>query len=301
MAGPYYFTDVSHHKGELDMQTFADAGHRIVISKASDNYYLKDRDGNYYYDEDHHVDCYWVDNHVNARRVGLGSAGYHFVRWDRPIGTEALIVEKNLQYYKGALLLLPPEHQSKKVAILDMEQHDEQMEAIGITGPTEKMQRMTKAIVEAYLKEYEHVIIYMAWWWWRQYLTEETQIWLSERVSIWVVWYCEADELVDNKPPNPEGIPWVPAGFKAEYATTVEDMVGKVFARQFTSAGRYPGITSGIDTNLTCMPKDQLFRIMGDGSVDPPEPPEPPVDPSCFEKIKALIVAVLACLAGKKE
>lgn len=71
--------------------------------------------------------------------------------------------------------------------------------------------------------------------------------------------------------------PSVPRGFSNEYAVKANDMIGKLFAWQYSARGRFATIQSNIDLNLTALPKEELFALFHqDGAVDPPPPPPPP-------------------------
>ena len=109
----YQFADISHHKGDVDIQVFASAGHRIVISKASDNYHLPDKNGQYDFPAERHFDSRFVDNFTNTRAAGLVAGAYHFCRFDRPkpVNNRAAIVQANLTYFQTAIAMLPPEYQ----------------------------------------------------------------------------------------------------------------------------------------------------------------------------------------------
>ena len=131
----YQFADVSHHKGDLDISKFAAMGHRILISKASDNYHLPDINGQYDFSAERHYDARFVQNFVNTRENGLIAGAYHFCRWDRPlpISNRTAIVEANLAYFQDAINRLPQQYQGEvDTAILDMEQSGTQLTAAGL-------------------------------------------------------------------------------------------------------------------------------------------------------------------------
>ncbi len=268
----YQFPDISHHKGDLDIQTFANAGHRMVIIKASDNYHMPDRDGRYDFSANRHFDSRFVQNFVNTRAAGLVAGAYHFVRFDRPLPVDNrdAIVQANLEYFQTAVNLLPAEYQTEVVtAILDIEQSASQLQAAGLNRSI--VSRMAKDIVTLFLENYESVILYSGSWWTNEWLTTETTEWMAERMGVWEPEYVSID---NNSPINPSYKPSVPRGFSNEYALTAGDVTGKLFAWQYTATGRFPGIPTNIDLNLTSLPKEELFTFFHqDGSVDPPEPP----------------------------
>lgn len=271
----YYFTDLSHHKLDVDIQTFADAGHRLCVTKASDNYHLPDRDGKYDFAAERHYDSRFVQNFVNTRNVGLVAGAYHFFRWDRPRATREQIVQANLDNFQTAINLLPEEHRNIKCAILDMEQPGTQLQAAGLGKAA--VSSMARSMVEAFAEKYEHLILYAGSWWTDEWLTRETTVWMAERMS---VWEPEYRAISNNVPLDPDYKPSVPYGFSNEYAVSADDYIGKLFAWQFSAGGRFPGISPNIDINQTRMPKEELYKLFHqDGAVDPPEPP--PVDDKC--------------------
>jgi GH25 family lysozyme M1 (1,4-beta-N-acetylmuramidase) len=283
----YQFADISHHKGDLDIQTFANAGHRIVISKASDNYHLPDRNGRYDFAAERHYDSRFVQNFVNTRAAGLVAGAYHFCRFDRPqpIGNRAAIVQANLDYFQIAVNMLPAEHQSEVVtAILDMEQSGSQLQAAGLNRSV--ISDMAKDIVTLFLENYEQVILYSGSWWTDEWLTRDTTEWMAERVGVWEPEYVTID---DNNPLNPNYEPSVPKGFSNQYALQANDIVGKLFAWQYTAKGRFPNISSNIDLNLTSLPKEELFALFHqDGAVDPPPTPPPATGEELSEMLEGL-------------
>lgn len=268
----YQFADISHHKGDLDIQIFANAGHRLVVSKASDNYHLPDTDGKYDFAAERHYDARFVQNFVNTRKTGLVAAAYHFCRWDRPVGSRTKIVQANLDYFQTAINMLPDEYKKEVVTVvLDMEQRDTQLKAAGLGKVA--VSNMAREIVEAFEPEYEHLILYSGSWWANEWLTKETTQWMAQRMSVWEPEYVSVQ---NNNPVNPDYKPSVPIGFSNEYAVKANDMVGKLFAWQYTSEGRFSTIRSNIDLNLTALPKEELFDLFHqDGAVDPPPPPPP--------------------------
>jgi len=268
----YQFSDISHHKGDLDIQIFANAGHRLVISKASDNYHLPDRDGKYDFAAERHYDSRFVQNFTNTRAAGLIAGAYQFCRFDRPlpISNRTAIVQANLDYFQIAIGMLPPEHQSEvKTVILDIEQSATQLNAAGLNRTI--VSEMSKDIVTLYMEHYENVILYSGSWWTNEWLTQATTEWMAERISVWEPEYVTIE---NNLPLNQDYQPSVPKGFSNTYALTANDVVGKMFAWQYTATGRFPTITSNIDLNLTALPKDELFKLFHqEGAVDPPPPP----------------------------
>jgi GH25 family lysozyme M1 (1,4-beta-N-acetylmuramidase) len=266
----YQFPDISHHKGDLDIQIFANAGHRIVISKASDNYHLPDINGKYDFAAERHYDSRFVQNFTNTRQAGLVAGAYHFCRWDRPTATRPQIVQANLDYFQTAVKLLPAENQKEVVtAVLDMEQSATQLQAAGLNRTV--ISEMAKDMVTLFLENYENVILYSGSWWTDEWLTQATTEWMAERVGVWEPEYVT---LVGNDPYNLNYKPSVPKGFLNEYALKANDVVGKLFAWQYTAGGRFTNITSSIDLNLTALPKEELFTLFHqEGAVDPPPPP----------------------------
>ncbi|HKJ26161.1 MAG TPA: GH25 family lysozyme [Anaerolineales bacterium] len=269
----YQFADVSHHKGALNIQAFADLGHRIVVSKASDNYHLPDINGKYDFAADRHYDARFVENFVNTRESGLVAGAYHFCRFDRPLplGNRAAIVQANLDYFQIAIKRLPEQYQDEvDTAIMDMEQSADQLRAAGLNRAV--ISAMAKDMVTLFLENYSHVILYSGSWWTDEWLTSEATEWMAERVGVWEPEYVT---LISNYPWNKNYKPSVPKGFSNEYAESVDDYIGKLFAWQYTAKGRIPGEFSNIDLNLTALKKEELFKLFHqEGAVDPP--PEPP-------------------------
>ncbi len=294
----YQFADISHHKGDVDIQIFASAGHRIVISKASDNYHLPDRNGQYDFSAERHFDSRFVQNFTNTRAAGLVAGAYHFCRFDRPkpVSNRQAIVQANLTYFQTAVAMLPPEHQdSVQTAILDIEQSASQLQAAGLDRAT--VSDMAKDIVTLFLENYENVILYSGSWWSDQWLTAATTEWMAERIGVWEPEYVT---LIGNNPWNRNFKPSVPRGFSNEYALTADDFIGKMFAWQYTAKGTFNGINGFVDLNQTSMPKEELYELFHqDGAVDPP-PPEPPptgeVESEILEAIAALDTKIDALL-----
>jgi GH25 family lysozyme M1 (1,4-beta-N-acetylmuramidase) len=271
----YQFADVSHHKGDLDISKFAALGHRIVISKASDNYHLPDINGQYDIPADRHYDARFVQNFVNTRENGLIAGAYHFCRFDRPlpVTNRTAIIEANLAYFQDAISRLPQEYQDEvDMAILDIEQTASQLNAAGLNRNV--VSDMAKDMVELFMENFQHVILYSGSWWTDEWLTMATTEWMAERMGVWEPEYLT---LINNYPWNKNYKPSLPKGFLNEYALTADDYIGKMFAWQYTDKGRIEGITSNIDLNLTAMVKEELFKLFHqDGAVDPPPPPPPP-------------------------
>jgi GH25 family lysozyme M1 (1,4-beta-N-acetylmuramidase) len=270
----YQFADISHHKGDLDIQIFANAGHRMVISKASDNYHLPDRDGKYDFAAERHYDSRFVQNFTNTRAAGLVAGAYHLCGFDRPLplSNRTAIVQANLDYFQTAVNMLPPENQAEVVTvILDMEQSASQLQAAGLSRTV--VSNMAKDIVTLFLENYANVILYSGSWWTDVWLTSTTTEWMAQRMSVWEPEYVAVS---NNDPLNPDYQPSLPKGFKNEYAVAANDMIGKMFAWQYTDTGRFPNITSNIDLNMTALPKAELFTLFNqEGSVDPPPTPPP--------------------------
>lgn len=274
----YYFADLSHHKGDLDIQVLANAGHRLVITKASDNYNLPDRNGRYEWNPQRHTDSRFVQNYVGARKAGLAAGAYHFCRWDRPLGVgRDGIIEANLQYFQEAIEAMRPDYQNIKTVILDMEQPGTQLQAAGLGKAA--VSGMAVDMVRLFGEHYENLILYSGSWWSNEWLLPETTKWMAERMMVWEPEYTIRDGSIT--PPDPNYKPSVPVGFSNEYAVKWND-VGKMFAWQFTDKGNFYG-SDNIDTNQYMMPKDEVFKLFGtDGAVDPPDPPPPTpgVDPN---------------------
>jgi len=270
----YQFADVSHHKGDLDISKFAAMGHRILISKASDNYHLPDINGRYDFSANRHYDARFVQNFVNARENGLIAGAYHFCRWDRPlpVTNRTAIVEANLANFQDAISRLPQEYQDEvDTAILDMEQSASQLNAAGLNQNI--VSNMARDMVELFMENFERVILYSGSWWTDVWLTTATTEWMAERMGVWEPEYLT---LVNNYPWNRNHKPSLPKGFLNEYALTADDYIGKMFAWQYTDRGRVDGVDSNIDLNLTAMIKEELFKLFHqDGAVDPPPPPPP--------------------------
>jgi len=270
----YQFSDVSHHKGELPFQSFADLGHRLMIAKASDNYNLPFKDGHFEWNPWNHIDAYFVDNYIGARSVGMLAAGYHFARFDRPEGlNNSDIARVNIENYLAAIDSLPPEFAEEvSVGILDVEQESAQLQAAGINKI--KVSDITVNMVERMHSVFGKVIFYSGSWWTDQWLTDEALIEIAKLATCWEPEYPSGMLAADGHSINPsfeEYIPTVPNGFTAEFTTNADDMVGKLFAHQYTSGGRVPGVNSNIDLNRTEMSKEELYRYFGhDGTVDPP-------------------------------
>ena len=270
----YQFADISHHEGDLDIQIFANAGHRMVICKASDNYHLPDINGKYDFAAERHYDSRFVQNFTNTRAAGLVAGAYHFCRFDRPLplSNRTAIVQANLDYFQTAVNMLPPEHQAEVVTvILDMEQSATQLQAAGLSRTV--VSNMAKDIVTLFLENYQNVILYSGSWWTDVWLTQTTTEWMAARMSVWEPEYVAIN---NNDPLNPDYQPSLPKGFKNEYAVAANDVIGKMFAWQYTDRGRFPNIAASIDLNLTALPKSELFTLFNqEGSVDPPPPPPP--------------------------
>lgn len=303
----YQFADISHHKGELDMQAFASLGHRIVISKASDNYHLPDVNGKYDFSAERHYDARFVENFVNTRETGMVAGAYHFCRFDRPspVTNRTRIVQANLDYFQIAIKRLPEQYQDEvDVAIMDMEQSGEQLRAANLSRTI--VSEMAKDMMTLFLENFSRVILYSGSWWTDEWLTRETTEWMAERVGVWEPEYVS---LVANYPFDKNYQPTVPKGFSNEYALTADDYIGKLFAWQYSPKGRIPGVFSNIDLNLTALKKEELFKLFHqEGAVDPPS--EPPgggngeEKPEILEAIAELddkIAALQASIADSRQ
>ena len=282
----FRFPDVSHHKGDLNMQIFADAGYRLVVSKASDNYHLPDKSGKYDFAAERHYDAWFVDNVLKTREAGLVAGAYHFCRWDRPVSSKTEIVKANYRNFQTAIERLPFQHQHFNCAILDMEQSATQLNAAGLNKY--EVSAMARDMVELFGEHFEYLILYSGSWWSDVWLTADVTSWMATRMA---VYEPEYKSIYNNKPISPNYSPSVPSGFSNEYATSADDFVGKMFAWQFTDKGRFPGIDSNIDLNQTRMPKSELYRIFGqDGSVDPPGTPN---DPGCGDTLNKALQKII--------
>ena len=286
----YQFADVSHHKGALDIQNFANLGHRMVVSKASDNYHLPDIYGKYDFSAERHYDARFVENFVHTRENGLIAGAYHFCRFDRPqpLTKRTAIVEANLTYFQTAIQRLPEQYQEEvDTAILDMEQSAEQLRAAGLNRSI--ISEMAMDMVTLFLENYSHVILYSGSWWTDEWLTSAATEWMAERVGVWEPEYVT---IISNMPWNKNYKPSVPKGFSNEYAESADDYIGKLFAWQYTAKGRVPNVYSNIDLNLTALKKDELYTLFHqEGAVDPP--PEPPgngngEEPDILQAIQSL-------------
>ena len=290
----YYFADISHHKGELDISVFAQAGHRLVISKASDSYHLPDKEGNYNFAADRHYDSRFVENYVKTRENGLAAGAYHFFRFDRPlpVTNRVQIVKKNLEYFQIAIGMLPSAHQDIQCVILDIEQSATQLIAAGLNKAS--VSDMAIDMVKLFAEHYKYLILYSGSWWTNEWLTWDCTEWMAERMAVWEPEYRIQDGSV--VPPDVDYQPSVPKGFSTEYVTSVDDFNGKMFAWQFSSKGNFFGVNN-IDTNQYRMPKDEVFKLFNtDGSVDPPEPPVPPVVEGIPKEDVDTLLAELAAL-----
>lgn len=303
----YQFADISHHKGAVDIQNFASLGHRIVISKASDNYHLPDINGKYDFSANRHYDARFVQNFVNTRQAGLVAGAYHFCRFDRPlpVTNRVGIVQANLEYFLIAINRLPEQYQDEvDTAILDMEQSPEQLRAAGLNRSI--VSEMAKDMVTLFMENFSHVILYSGSWWSDEWLTAEATEWMAERMGVWEPEYVT---LIANYPWNKNHKPSVPRGFSNEYALSADDYIGKLFAWQYTARGQVPGISSNVDLNLTAMKKEELFKLFHqEGAVDPP--PEPPDGGDGEEKseilqaiadLEAKVLALQADLADTRQ
>lgn len=290
----YKFADVSHHKKVLPFQSFADLGHRLAIAKASDSYHMPDKNGQYDIPADRHFDAYFVDNYVGFRSVGLLCAGYHFVRFDMPSGaSKDVIIQKNLDYYIQSLEMLPDEYWPEiHVGIIDMEQDGNQLIAAGLSKAN--VSNMAVKIVEKFNAAFDRLIFYSGSWWTDQWLTNDALAVIASMTTCWEPEYPSGMLAADGHSITPsfqEYIPSVPNGFTPEFTVSADDTIGKLFAHQYTSSGRVPGVNSNIDLNRTEMSKEQLYKFFGqDGAVDPPSNG----DHSGLEEDHDLILAELA-------
>lgn len=303
----YPFVDLSHHKGQVDHQAFANAGHRLGISKASDNYHLPRIDGKYDIPAEIHTDAYFAINFMGFRQVGLATAGYHFARFDRPLGaSRAKIVEMNLQYYLDALDTLPPEEREKiTMGILDMEQDASQLYAAGFKPKGPNINAMALHMVSIFSSEFQRLMFYSGSWWANEWLSTATLEKIAELSMCWEPEYISLALSQDKQNVSlfrQNYVPSLPTGFVQEWMTKADDPNGKLFAWQFSVGGRFPGSESNLDLNVTEMDKEEIFKLFGtDGAVDPPEPPptgglEPIVEQ--LDRIEANTVTTINMIGG---
>ena len=154
------FPDYSHWEGRVDPSIFSAVKPLFLSIKSSDNYVLPDKDGKYTwgkpYDDLNHEDSRYRENFDLGRDAGMLVQSWHFVRFDRPQASMSTIVQRNLDYFKGAT-----EGRVLKgdVPVLDIEQKDSQIKAANLK-PLD-VAKMAKDMVVLFEEEYERkVIIY---------------------------------------------------------------------------------------------------------------------------------------------
>jgi hypothetical protein len=275
----YQFRDVSHWKGKINHQVFADRGDRFAISKAADLYNMANKNGEYTWppgyaqnwDLLNHTDSRFVENHVGFRKVGMIAGHFMFNRFDRPRNvSKSVIVAKNLQYYLDAINLLPEEYreEAKSVGIADAEQAGGQLRAAGLDR--NEVSAMLWDVIQLYVAEFNHVILYSGSWWTDEWVTDDVMEKIAQVASVWEPEYKRLNPLTGK--PLPGAKFTVPHGFSTTFATSTDTLIGNTFAWQFTNKneGRY-------DDNFYAMPKSELYKMYGqDGAVVPPSDPQNP-------------------------
>lgn len=252
------FCDISHWQGEFDMTLLKNLGHELVMLKATDGWYMPEKDGNYIFDAAHHIDAYFVDNAVNANAAGLMFTPYMYVRFTNPKGTtydKKMLMHMQLVYLIGALGELPAELQEVRTIVLDVEDSIADIVAAGLQAAD--VEEMLMALVTEARDLFDDVIMYTGLWWTDQMLGDDTLEWLAERVSLWEAEYRNVTLKIDANG-NTTGydlfyIPSIAHGFVPEFAESANDMNGKLFAHQFTDDGHIHGYTGDLDFNITFM------------------------------------------------
>lgn len=278
----YRFVDISHWEGTVNIKELALLGHRLVVIKASDSYFMPDKNNKY--DWVNHTDAYFKENYENTRDNGLLALAYHFVRYDRPLPMwdKEAIIRANLTYLMTALSTLRPDLKEEITTVcLDLEQNASQLKAAGLTKAD--VSAMTIKIVDLFFTEFDEIVVYSGSWWTNEWITDEAMKYIASKTT-----YIEAEypdgmlNLNDRysiEERFSEYIPTVPTGYWREFATTASDCRGRIFAHQYTSSGRIPNHKTGFDLNRTELPKEELYKFFKmDGAVDPPPPPPPPPD-----------------------
>lgn len=277
MTDQKLFADISHWQGDIPVVLLMDLGHDLVIIKASDGYYMPNKQGQYTsFTEDDHVDAWFVDNVMKAAQLDMLWAPYHFVRFTNAYNNKFsrdILLEKNLEYLMGALTKLPEELQGVQTVVLDIEQDISELFDRGITSAF--VSDFVIDLVNLYLLYFKNVIIYSGSWWTSQMLDNQTLESLATKVSMWEAEYRSNRLIYEGG--NCIGyensyIPTLPHGFKPEFATNIQDLNGRLFAHQFTDDAHIKGYTGDLDFNITHLSSEainSLFSLM----VEEEEPP----------------------------
>lgn len=278
----YKFPDISHHKGDVDMQAFADIGARIVISKASDSFHMPDKAGKYDFAANRHTDAWFADNVVKTRETGLIAGSYHFARFTYPGNNKTEIVNNNLRFYMDALNSLPLTIKEtmdlRACGIIDAEQTSYQLKAAGLT-PVE-VSAMLWDIVQQWADNFDRVILYSGSWWTNQWITNAAMAKIATKTAVWEPEYgsvfADSSGYIthpDGYSINPQGelyMPSVPYGYRDVFTDDPNKWEGYIFAHQY-GLGLIPRINSRIDMNRMNLGKEDLAVIFGqDMQVDPP-------------------------------
>lgn len=274
-----HFCDISHWEGDVDFGRLKALGHKLVIMKASDGYYMPSKDSAYTYDEEHHVDAWFVDNVRKAVEADMLWAPYHFVRFTNTFKNafpDTLLAAKQLQYLEGALERLPgTQGLDVRTVVIDVEEPSNTLIERGVSAA--RVCDMMLNVVDLYCERFDHVIMYTGSWWSNQWLDEETRAYIAENVTLWEAEYRTSVGLVET----PEGtkgllhpyVPTVSSPFKQEYATSVDDMIGSIFALQYTDKGKVAGHSTGFDMNITAFSDEELDYLFKPYSEVPQPPP----------------------------
>lgn len=297
----YQFADLNHwetfEKNIITGQQLVEKGHRVAGYKASDNYHLPDKDGKYNFAADWHIDAFMLDSIRSYQEAGLAWFLYHFARWDRPIGSRTVIVQKNFEYFMRALahlrnagVITEEVHDNLPCACFDAEQNGEQLKKAGLKKAD--VSSMLKDMLEPFLERFPNVIFYSGSWWVYEWVDDKTMEWIAERTTCWEPQY---DVYLSNDGkfmPDFAKSRWrdydeyfeksltLPPFYKKEFALTAADAKGKLLAHQYTAQAKImvKGHWIGTDYNLSALDKEEWFKFTGiDGAVvPPPEPPAPP-------------------------
>lgn len=280
------FVDLSHWDGEVNIQALKDLGHELVMIKASDGYYMPDINGKYVFDEEHHTDSRFVENVLKAHSAGMMWAPYHFCRWTNTQYNNFSIeerVQNQMKYLEMALDQLPWDVPMPNAVVLDMEEDPKMLAPLGVMTVSDMARRM----VDLFLERFAHVIIYTGSWWMVPQINKASRAYIAARCSIWEAEYRNVGLQWDSNKnllgikPAEIYIPSVAEPWLAEYADTADDMIGKIFACQYTEHGgiaAHPGVS--LDFNMTFMSTEELKKVFVYSDEPPIEPPiEPPVDP----------------------
>lgn len=300
------FCDLSHWNGKMNMALLAALGHKVVVIKASDNYYMPTKEGKYIYDEEHHVDSWFVDNAVDAYNNGMEVSPYHFVRFTKTYthwgDTKEQTIQKNLDYFQDAISRLPEEYRNFRTVVLDFEEHDkEDMLLNGLTKTD--VSKMARAIVDLYLQHFENVIMYSASWWAYDWMLAEDMEYIASKVLYWEAEYYGVrlyDTAGNTIGLNDGGrLPTLPPQIKRVFATD-SDYIGNLFAHQFTSSAKIVGYPKGVDMSRTQLSGAALVKLFSLATEEPEEPGEGEIDMGILEDMKADLATALAELAEIK-